>query len=144
MLKASTMRQVNAWLLLLPALALIVAFTHVPAVSTFIHSFFMDGKGGAPAQFAGLDNYRYLLDDEIFHKALVNNLIFAGCAIPSSISLALLMAFLVNAGLRGQAFLRLCYFVPTVLPMIAVANIWLFFYTPDYGLLEQIRGFFGA
>ena len=34
----------------------------------------------------------------------------------------------------------MAYFTPTVLPMIAVANIWLFFYTPQYGLLEQITG----
>jgi sn-glycerol 3-phosphate transport system permease protein len=38
----------------------------------------------------------------------------------------------------------MAYFTPTVLPMIAVANIWLFFYTPEYGLLDQIRGLFGA
>jgi sn-glycerol 3-phosphate transport system permease protein len=37
----------------------------------------------------------------------------------------------------------LAYFTPTVLPMIAVANIWLFFYTPDYGLLDKLRGLFG-
>ena len=37
----------------------------------------------------------------------------------------------------------MAYFTPTVLPMIAVANIWLFFYTPQYGLLEQIAGAFG-
>lgn len=37
----------------------------------------------------------------------------------------------------------MAYFTPTVLPMIAVANIWLFFYTPSYGLLEQIGGLFG-
>src|SRR4029079_19131734 len=38
---------------------------------------------------------------------------------------------------KGRAFLRLAYFTPTVLPMIAVANVWLFFYTPEYGLLEK-------
>lgn len=144
MIKPETMRQINAWLLLLPGFALVVTFTHFPAVSTFIHSFFMDGRGGAPAQFVGLEQYRYLLDDEVFLKSLRNNIIFACCTIPCSMSLAMLMAFLVNARLSGQAFLRLCYFVPTVLPMIAVANIWLFFYTPDYGLLEQLRFFLGA
>ena len=47
------------------------------------------------------------------------------------------MAVWVNGKLPGRAFLRLAYFTPTILPMIAVANIWLFFYTPEYGLLEQ-------
>jgi sn-glycerol 3-phosphate transport system permease protein len=50
---------------------------------------------------------------------------------------------LVNGKLRGRAFLRLSYFTPTVLPMIAVANIWLFFYTPGYGLVDQVTGLFG-
>ena len=48
------------------------------------------------------------------------------------------MALWVNSRIAGRGFLRLAYFTPTVLPMIAVANIWLFFYTPQYGLLEQI------
>ena len=50
------------------------------------------------------------------------------------------MALWVNERIAGRAFLRMAYFTPTVLPMIAVANIWLFFYTPQYGLLEQITG----
>ena len=53
------------------------------------------------------------------------------------------MALWVNERIAGRAFLRMAYFTPTVLPMIAVANIWLFFYTPQYGLLEQITGALG-
>ncbi|MEL7027393.1 MAG: sugar ABC transporter permease, partial [Pseudomonadota bacterium] len=43
----------------------------------------------------------------------------------------------------GRGFLRMAYFTPTVLPMIAVANIWMFFYTPGFGLIDQITGLFG-
>jgi sn-glycerol 3-phosphate transport system permease protein len=53
------------------------------------------------------------------------------------------MATLVNERPRGRGFLRMSYFTPTVLPMIAVANIWMFFYTPGYGLLEQVLHLFG-
>ncbi len=81
--------------------------------------------------------------DPIFWKALRNNFWFALATVPTSIALALLMALWVNRKMRGRAFLRLAFFTPTVLPMIAVANIWLFFYTPDYGLLDQLRGLFG-
>src|SRR5678816_1830817 len=76
-------------------------------------------------------------------QALSNNLWYALGTIPVSIALALLMAVWVNERLPGRGFLRLAYFTPTVLPMIAVANIWLFFYTPGYGLLEQASGVFG-
>jgi len=53
------------------------------------------------------------------------------------------MAAWVNGKLVGRGLLRLAYFTPTVLPMIAVANIWLFFYTPEYGLVEKIAGALG-
>jgi sn-glycerol 3-phosphate transport system permease protein len=133
---------VNAWLLLLPAAVLLAAFTHYPIIATIRHSFFVMRRNGTEV-FVGLDSYRSMLDDPIFWKALVNNFWFALGTVPTSMALALLMALWVNRNMRGRAFLRLAFFTPTVLPMIAVANIWLFFYTPDYGLLDQLRGLFG-
>jgi len=79
----------------------------------------------------------------VFWQVLQNNLWFALGTIPASIALAILMAVWVNGKVAGRGLLRLSFFTPTVLPMIAVANIWLFFYTPGYGLLEQITGLFG-
>jgi sn-glycerol 3-phosphate transport system permease protein len=133
-----------AWLLLTPAMTLLVLFTHYPAVANLWHSFYSTPKGARGAAFVGLDNYRMLVEDPIFWQALVNNLWYALGTIPLSIVLALLMAVWVNDRIAGRGLLRLAYFTPTILPMIAVANIWLFFYTPEYGLLEQITGFFGA
>jgi sn-glycerol 3-phosphate transport system permease protein len=132
-----------AWLLLLPAAVLLALFTHYPAVANLWHSFYSTPKGARPPTFIGLDNYRALIDDPIFWQALSNNFWYALGTIPASIALALLMAGWVNERLPGRGFLRLAYFTPTVLPMIAVANIWLFFYTPEYGLLAQVTGVFG-
>ena len=132
------------WLLLLPAAVLLALFTHYPAMATLGHSLLSTPKGGRSAVWVGLDNYRQLADDPIFWQALANNLWFALGTIPASITLALLMAVWVNGKLPGRGFLRLAYFTPTVLPMIAVANIWLFFYTPEYGLLERFLAAFGA
>jgi sn-glycerol 3-phosphate transport system permease protein len=132
----------NAWLLLLPALVLLGAFTHYPILATLYHSFFSLGRSG-PAVFVGLENYRYMLDDDVFWQVLRNNLVFALATVPASIVLALVMAVWVDRKIAGRSFLRLAFFTPTVLPMIAVANIWLFFYTPDYGLLDQVLRFFG-
>ena len=135
--------RVTPWLLLLPALTLLVAFTHWPALATLWHSVMSTPKKGRPARFVGLDNYRGMVEDEVFWQALTNNVIYAVGTIPLSIALAIAMALWVNSRLAGRGFLRLAYFTPTVLPMIAVANIWLFFYTPQYGLLEQITQAFG-
>ena len=132
-----------AWLLLLPAAVLLALFTHYPAIANLWHSFYSTPKGSRPPSFVGLDNYRALIDDPIFWQALTNNAWYALGTIPASIALALLMAVWVNERLPGRGFLRLAYFTPTVLPMIAVANIWLFFYTPEYGLLAQATGLFG-
>ncbi|MEP7183778.1 MAG: sugar ABC transporter permease [Betaproteobacteria bacterium] len=132
------------WLLLLPAAALLALFTHYPTVATAWHSVFSTPKGARPAVYVGLDNFRQLADDPIFWQALTNNFWFALGTIPASIALALVMAVWVNGRIAGRGFLRLAYFTPTMLPMIAVANIWLFFYTPEYGLLEQVLGAFGA
>jgi sn-glycerol 3-phosphate transport system permease protein len=134
---------IYGWLLLLPALALLVLFTHYPAVANLWHSFFSTPKGSRAAVFVGLDNYRSLVEDPIFWQALANNVWYAVGTIPLSIVIALAMAVWVNDRLPGRGWVRLAYFTPTVLPMIAVANIWLFFFTPEYGLLEQITKAFG-
>ncbi len=131
------------YLLLLPAFVLLVAFTHYPAFATLVDSFFSTPKGSRPGVWVGLENYQVMVDDPVFWTALKNNLWFALATIPFSIGLALVMALWVNERMAGRGFLRMAYFTPTVLPMIAVANIWLFFYTPGYGLLEQITGLLG-
>jgi sn-glycerol 3-phosphate transport system permease protein len=130
--------QVTPWLLLLPALTLLAVFTHWPALATVWDSFQSTPRKGRPAHYIGAANYVGMVDDQVFWQALVNNAVYAVGTIPLSIALAIAMALWVDRRLAGRAFLRLAYFTPTVLPMIAVANIWLFFYTPQYGLLEQI------
>ncbi|WP_209001566.1 carbohydrate ABC transporter permease [Stappia indica] len=129
---------IHAWLLLLPALFFLFAFTHVPAVMTLWNSFHSTPRGRRPARFIGLDNYERMMGDPIFWKVLGNNLWFAFGTIPLSVGIAIVMALWVNDRLAGRGFVRMAYFTPTVLPLIAVANIWLFFYTPGFGLIDQV------
>ncbi|MCP4339119.1 MAG: sugar ABC transporter permease, partial [Desulfobulbaceae bacterium] len=69
---------------------------------------------------------------------------YSMCTVPLSIAFALGMALLINRNIKGRFLVRMSFFTPTVLPMIAVANIWLFFYTPEYGLFDQVSHFFGG
>jgi sn-glycerol 3-phosphate transport system permease protein len=138
------MKHVYGWLLLTPAAILLVGFTHYPAVATLADSFFSVGTPLRPSRFVGLGNYAALADDPVFWQVLRNNFWFALGTIPTSIAAALLMALWVNARLPGRALVRLSYFTPTVLPMIAVANLWLYFYTPQIGLLDKVTALFGA
>lgn len=137
------MRHVYGWLLLTPAAILLVAFTHYPTVATILQSFYSKGSAIRPSKFIGMGNYESLIEDPIFWKVLINNFWFAVGTIPASIALAIVMALLVNRALPGRSMIRMAYFTPTILPMIAVANIWLFFYSPDIGLIDQILGVFG-
>ena len=142
-LPRDAMKHVYGWLLLTPAAILLITFTHYPAVATVIHSFFSKGNLARPSHFIGLGNYKSMVADPIFWKVLSNNIWFAIGTIPASIALAIAMALLVNRSLPGRSFVRMAYFTPTILPMIAVANIWLFFYSPDIGLIDQLLRVFG-
>ncbi len=130
-------------LLLLPAAVLLGVFTYQPVVATIYHSFFSTPKGKRPSVFIGVDHYARMIEDPVFWQALSNNVVYAVVTIPVSMGLALAMALFVNNRITGQGLVRMAYFTPTVLPMVAVANIWLFFYAPSYGPIDQLLGLVG-
>jgi len=134
---------IHGWLLLTPALAMLTTFAFYPSLATLWTSLFSRGTRRRPAEFVGTENYARLFDDPTFREVAVNNLLYAAVTIPISIVLALLMALWANAKIPARSFVRTAYFTPTVLPMIAAANLWLFFYTPGFGVLDQILGLFG-
>lgn len=129
-------------MLVLPC-SLLVAFTHYPAIQALINSFWNNASSRRPSRFVGVENYQALLEDDRLAQVLFNSTLYALGTIPLAIGLAIGMALLVNSRLPGTALMRLSFFMPTMLPMIAVANIWLFFYAPGIGLASQILGLFG-
>jgi len=135
--------QLYGALLLLPAAVLLTTFAYLPTVSTVINSLFLPGFRGAPPEFVGIENYQVLFDDPTFWQVARNNLFYALGTIPTSMALALGMALLVNARLPGRGLVRMAYFTPTILPMIAAANIWMFFYAPQIGLFNKLLGALG-
>ncbi len=123
---------------MLPALSLLIAFTHWPTLKSVFRSVTWAKSDMAPSQFVGLENYAMMLDDPVFWKVMENNLWYAIGTVPTSIALAIIMALWVNSKMRFTGLLRLAFFTPTILPMITVANIWLFFYSPNIGLFDQL------
>ncbi|GED57079.1 sugar ABC transporter permease [Brevibacillus formosus] len=142
-LRAKWKVNMYAWLLLLPSLIFLLLFTFYPVIQTFILSFHQADLGSPEPFFNGIDNYKQMVEDEVFWKVLTNNIWFAIGTVPTSVALALGMALFANKALRGKSFIRTAYFYPTVVPMIAVANIWLFIYTPEYGALSHVMEWFG-
>jgi len=131
------------WMLVSPALILLVLFAFSPTVTTFWASLHSRGTVRRPSVFNGWDNYANLIADPSFRTVVVNNLLYAGVTIPASIVIALAMALWANAKIPMRGFVRGAFFTPTMLPMIAAANIWLFFYTPGLGVIDSLTGLFG-
>jgi sn-glycerol 3-phosphate transport system permease protein len=133
-----------ALMLLSPALILLTMFAFAPTVMTVWSSLFSRGTSRRPSVFIEFQNYADLAADPVFWQVVGNNLLYAGVTIPVSIAIALGMALWADAKMPARGFVRVAYFTPTMLPMIAAANLWLFFYTPGFGLLDRIGGLFGA
>ncbi len=123
-----------AWGLILPSFVFLTLFTLYPIAKSFYLSFFRDNLSVAAPIFNGFGNYTGLLQDDVFKQAFMNNLLVAVCTIPTSIALAVGMALFANKVRFGKGLTRVAFFHPTILPMVAVADIWLFIYTPMYGL----------
>jgi sn-glycerol 3-phosphate transport system permease protein len=134
---------IYGWILLSPAMILLTTFAFYPSIATLWSSLFSRQTRRRPSEFVGSENYTDLFADPTFWKVVTNNLIYAGATIPISIAIALAMALWANSKIPARGFVRTAYFTPTVLPMIAAANLWLFFYTPGLGVLDQIGGLFG-
>lgn len=134
---------IYGWLFLTPALIMLSIFAFYPTIATFWSSLFSRGTRRRPSEFDGLENYADLFADPTFWIVVKNNLMYAGVTIPVSIAIALAMALWANSKISARGFVRTAYFTPTVLPMIAAANLWLFFYTPGLGVLDQISSLFG-
>ena len=134
---------IYGWILLSPAAILLTTFAFYPSLATLWSSLFSRETRRRPSAFVGGENYTDLFADPTFWKVVTNNLIYAGATIPISIAIALAMALWANSKIPARGFVRTAYFTPTVLPMIAAANLWLFFYTPGLGVLDQIGSLFG-
>lgn len=131
------------WMLLAPALTLLTLFAFLPTAATFWASLHSRGTARRPSVFNGVENYLDLIHDPTFWTVVGNNLLYAAVTIPVSIALALVMALWADARLPLRGFVRGAYFTPTILPMIAAANLWLFFYTPGLGVIDSVTGLFG-
>ena len=132
-------RTLTGWLLLAPSLVFLCVFTIYPIVKSIISSFYLDNLSVMQPVFAGFSNYIALFQDKVYWECFWNNLLMAIVTVPLSIGLAVAMAMFANSLKWGKAAARLGFTYPTFIPLVAAANIWMFIYTPIYGLLGYIN-----
>jgi multiple sugar transport system permease protein len=100
--------------------------------------------GGAP-RWVGLDNYaRALTGDKLFWTALERTSLFAAMNVPLAIGLSLLLALLMNQGLRGTVVYRTLVFIPSLVPIVAAALLWAWILHPQIGVANYLLGFAGV
>ena len=127
-------------LFLLPALTLFILFVIYPIFRSVYFSTF-DWKGFGPAvDYIGLDNYKKILTDEVFLKAIKNVLIIIGLSLGLQLPFALILAVMVGRDLPGRAFFRTVFFLPYVLSEVNTAIMWMLLYNadPERGLLNGV------
>jgi multiple sugar transport system permease protein len=90
-----------------------------------------------PPVYVGAANYLALASDPVFRKVIANTFVYAALAIPSGTILAVLLAVLLNQKVRGQAFFRACIFLPTVVPLVAAAVVWMWVLNSEFGLVNE-------
>lgn len=136
-MKRSVKTNLTAWALLAPSLLFLLTFTVFPIFRSLYLGFTSYQLGMPKPEFIGLDNYIDLFTSAIFWKVMGNTIVFSLMTVIPSMVLGLSLAILVNRKLKGIGFLRTAFFYPVVMPMIAIASIWMFIYMADTGMLDQ-------
>lgn len=111
-------------------------FTAGPLLASLYLSFTAYDVLNPPA-WIGLDNYRQMLSDERFTKTLYNTLFFVALHVPTAIPIALGLAVLLNARVRGLSFWRTAFYLPQITPAVAAGVLWLRILSPQNGLLNE-------
>lgn len=140
-----TLRRKEAWMGVLFASPWIVGFCGFmlyPVVASMYFSF-CDYSVLRKPIWIGADNYSELLGDELFWVALKNTFLYAVMALPLSALAALGLALLLNTKIRGLTVYRTIFFLPSLVPLVSLAVLWLWMFNGQTGLVNVALGWIG-
>jgi len=131
-----------AFFFLSPKIIGLILFTLGPVIASFLLSFTNWDLVSKPI-WIGLNNYKHLLNNEIFIKALTNTLYYTIVSVPLSMILSLLLAIAMNQKIKGIIVFRTAFFIPVISSMVAISLLWKYIYNSQYGLLNYFLGLIG-
>jgi multiple sugar transport system permease protein len=134
-----TQRTLWGYLFVLPWLLGFMLFTFYPILATLYLSF-CDYRVLSPPRWVGLENYRSLLADHDYFWRSMFNTLFIMIEVPLSVVLGIGLALLLNLRLRGQSLYRTLFYVPSVVPAVATAFLWVWVLNPQNGLAAPLNG----
>jgi len=120
-----------------PWLIGLLAFTVYPLTASLYYSFTDFDVLSSPVWIGG-GNYADMIHDDVFWQSLYNTLFYAAFAIPLGLILSLLVAVLLNQGVKGRSVFRTLFFLPSIVPLVAVSMIWMFVFNGEFGLLNNM------
>lgn len=94
-------------------------------------------------KWIGASNYQELASDTVFHQTLANTLYYVVGAVPLGSVVAIGLAMLLNTKVKGMALYRTMFFLPSLVPMVALGTLFLWIFNGDYGLLNNAMKAFG-
>lgn len=140
--KAERRLRRTGWLMVMPALLHVALWAAVPVAATFALSMTDYDILSAP-KWIGFDNYVEVVQDPVFRKATLNTIIYTFWTVPVAMGIALVVAVVLNQGLRFQKWYRTAFFIPHVTATVAIAMVWLLIYNPQQGMLNGFLAIFG-
>lgn len=133
-------KNVEPYLYLIPAFALLLLFTYYPFVKNTVLSFFTVNKFREIKEFAGLANYVRVLTDETFLQAIGNTLVFVITTVPISIVIGLALALLAKKRRKTSSIYEALYALSMAISVSVVAMIFQFAFNPSMGIINKITG----
>ncbi len=112
------------------------AFTVYPVLASLYYSFCDYDVLSRPI-WVGLLNYRDMATDSVYWQSLGNTLVFSAISLPLGLVFALSLALLLNQPVRGRGIFRAIYYLPSLVPAIASATVWLWLLNTRNGLINQ-------
>jgi len=134
---------VDGWLFILPWFLGFLVFTAGPMVASAAISL-MDWEILTPPAWVGLKNFRQMFSDPLFFTSLYNTAFYTLLGVPLYLFASLLMALLLNLPLRGIPAYRAIFFLPSLMPAVANALLWVWIFSPDFGLANYLLGWIGV
>jgi len=130
------------FLFALPWLFGLVAFMFYPLLMSLYYSFCDYSALRAPV-WIGAGNYSELVHDEVFWTCVKNTVLYACVSLPLSMVIAIGLAMLLNTNVKGMAIYRTIFFIPSLVPMVSLAMLWLWILNGDYGVLNTALAHIG-
>lgn len=142
-LSQRTHNTINGLLFAAPWLFGLLVFWIYPTIASAFYSFTAFNAVQTP-KWVGLANYIELFtEDQDFWDAVYNTFYFAIVSIPLAVVFAFALAMMLNTKVRGQVVYRTIYFLPTLVPEVALAFVWIYIFTPGSGLINVPFEWFG-